>query len=310
MNAQTRISTNIPAGVSTRVLTGMLAAALLSTAPTAQTANRRGDERMTETASDIPIRAVSFNLKFASEQPPNAWSQRKPVMLQWWKETDPDIVGTQEGVYPQIRDLAANLPQYEWIGTGRDGGSKGEFMAVFFKKERFEPIEFNHYWLSDTPEQIGSATWGHSNRRMVTWVRLQDRAAQGSLYAINTHFDHVAENARVLSAKLLVQRAERLQPDLPIVLLGDFNAAAQNSEPYAILTGEGRFRDAHLEAGNPQSGVATFHGWNGPRNGARIDWIMLRGGLQAENARIHIFHIDGQYPSDHFPVSADLRWKP
>ena len=66
-------------------------------------------------------------------------------------------------------------------------------MAVFFKRERFEPLEFDHYWLSDTPNVVGSSSWGNTVVRMVTWIRFLDKAADRELYVVNTHFDHVVE---------------------------------------------------------------------------------------------------------------------
>ena len=184
------------------------------------------------------ICAVSFNLKFANYEPPNSWHERRPVVREWRRRYDPDIVGTQEGVYRQLRDMAADMPEYEWIGTGREGGSRGEFMAVFFKRDRFEPLEYDHYWLSDTPNVVGSSSWGNSIKRMVTWIRFLDKAADQELYVVNTHFDHVVEKARVLSAELVASRCAELNPDLPVVLLGDFNAAAERSRAYAVLTKE------------------------------------------------------------------------
>ncbi len=256
------------------------------------------------------IRAVSFNLKFAEYEPPNSWHERRPVVREWRRRYDPDIVGTQEGVYRQLRDMAADMPEYEWIGTGRSGGSRGEFMAVFFKRDRFEPLEFDHYWLSDTPNVVGSSSWGNSVKRMVTWIRFMDKAADREFYVVNTHFDHVVEKARVLSAELVASRCAELNSNLPVVLLGDFNAAAERSRPYAILTEKAGFRDAALESGVDIPNIATYHGWRGPREGARIDWILLRGGLEAVSYETHLFEMDGQYPSDHFPIAAELEWRP
>lgn len=94
------------------------------------------------------------------------------------KKQAPDLIGTQEGVYAQLKDIATDLPAYEWIGLGRDGGSRGEFMAVFYRKDRFEPLKYDHFWLSDTPSVVASTTWGDTNRRMVTWFRFKDRKDQ------------------------------------------------------------------------------------------------------------------------------------
>src|SRR5690606_22970939 len=75
------------------------------------------------TKPPMKLRVMSFNLRFASNQQPNAWPDRRPVMKHVIEQAAPDVIGTQEGVYAQLRDLAADLPAYEWIGLGRAGGS-------------------------------------------------------------------------------------------------------------------------------------------------------------------------------------------
>jgi endonuclease/exonuclease/phosphatase family metal-dependent hydrolase len=187
---------------------------------------RQLDAHPASAAEPAPLTVMTYNLRYASKLPPNAWFQRRPVAAAMLKELKPDIVGTQEGLYQQIKDLQTDLPDYAWIGTGRDGGSRGEFMAVFYRHERFEPLEFDHFWLSDTPETIGSTTWGNSNRRMVTWIRFLDRKTQEEFYFFNTHFDHEKQPAREKSATLIRERVDALKTKLPVILVGDFNAAA------------------------------------------------------------------------------------
>ena len=80
------------------------------------------------------LAVMTYNLRYASPTPPNAWPQRRPLMRELMQQVTPDVIGTQEGLYGQIKDLATDLPDYEWVGTGRDGGSRGEFMAVFFRR--------------------------------------------------------------------------------------------------------------------------------------------------------------------------------
>lgn len=142
------------------------------------------------------FKVMTYNLKYASPNPPNAWLQRRPVMVELIRQQAPDVIGTQEGLYQQLKDLASDLSEYAWIGLGRDGGSRGEFMAVFYRHDRLEPVEFDHFWLSDTPEAIGSTTWGNKTRRMATWVKFHDRQIDKPFYFFNTHFDNQVEVAR------------------------------------------------------------------------------------------------------------------
>src|SRR5688572_1421312 len=102
--------------------------------------------RAAEDAPAASLCVMTFNLRYASDRPPNAWPQRRPVMKECIASVKPDLIGTQEGVYPQLKELSSDLPAYAWIGLGRDGGSRGEFMAIFYRRDRFEPLEFDHFW--------------------------------------------------------------------------------------------------------------------------------------------------------------------
>jgi endonuclease/exonuclease/phosphatase family metal-dependent hydrolase len=255
------------------------------------------------------LTVMTYNLRFASATPPNAWTQRRPLMRELIQQLAPDVMGTQEGVYPQLKDIASDLPEFDWIGLGREGGSRGEFMAVFYRKARLEPLAYDHFWLSDTPEVMGSTTWGNSNRRMVTWVKFRDRMTGNEFFVFNTHFDHQVQIAREKSAELIRKRIAALDTKLPVLLIGDFNAAAGSNKAYDILTAEKFLSDAWLVAPEKRGdGVSTFNNFKpAEMKGERIDWILTRGDVAVERAEISTFGRDGQYPSDHFPVVARVR---
>ncbi len=256
----------------------------------------------------VPLRVMTFNLRYAGPRPPNSWPERRPVMRNLIRLVAPDLIGTQEGLYGQLKDLAADLPDYEWIGLGREGGSRGEFMAVFYLRSRFEPLAFDHFWLSDTPEAVGSSTWGNTNRRMVTWVRFRERESGHEFFFWNTHLDNDVELARQKGAALIVDRVKQLKTDLPVVLTGDFNSAAGASKAYEILVQNGGFADTFsLARERENEKTSTFHGFRKPVERAeRIDWILTRGPVAVEKSSIVTYAENGQFPSDHFPVVAWL----
>jgi endonuclease/exonuclease/phosphatase family metal-dependent hydrolase len=255
------------------------------------------------------LKVMSYNLRYASDTPPNAWPARRPLVREVILESAPDIIGTQEGVYRQLRDVAEDLPAYDWIGLGRDGGSKGEFMAVFFRKDRLDPVAFDHFWLSDTPNVIGSTTWGNSNRRMVTWIRFRDKSNQREFVFFNTHFDHEIQPAREKSAELLLSRVKAIPAETPVVVTGDFNCTTNNLA-YQTLTAGGVLHDTwYLAAKRAGEDLGTFNGFRDtPRNGKRIDWILSRG-FAVSHTAILDFQKSGQFPSDHFPIIATLSFK-
>lgn len=255
------------------------------------------------------LKVMTFNVRYAATNRPNAWADRRPVMKACILQQSPDVLGTQEGLYSQLQEMSHDLPAYGWIGTGRDGGSRGEFMAVFYKKKRLEPLEFDHFWLSDTPNLIGSTNWGNTNRRMVTWIRFKDRATQREFYLMNTHLDHAVVVAREKGSTLIRERASALGAKLPVLLIGDFNAEPGKEPTYDILTRDRFFRDAWIEAPvRRHEGISTFHNFAGPVKGSfRIDWILMHGPWRSKEAEVVLFSRRGQFPSDHHPVTATLR---
>lgn len=259
------------------------------------------------TGESLDFTVMTFNLKNGASRGENAWEVRRPIVKNLIQEEKPDLIGTQEGFFFQIKDMDEDLPEYEWIGLGRAGGSKDEFMAVFYKRNRFEVMAFDHFWLSDTPEVIGSRTWGHNNRRMVTWVRFRERESGREFYHWNTHFDHRVAEARRKSAALIMERLQLLEPKAPVIVTGDFNAS-QDSDVHAAMVSteypQVTVRDAwELAENHIGDQVGTFNGWRGPNDSdRRIDWILVSPEFTCDSAEVVTYAEDGQYPSDHFPV--------
>jgi endonuclease/exonuclease/phosphatase family metal-dependent hydrolase len=257
----------------------------------------------TTQSTDDSLKVMTFNLRYASVKPPNAWWQRREAMKECIQSVNPDVFGTQEGLYGQLKDMGTDLRDYAWIGLGRDGGSKGEFMAIFYRKSRLEPLEYDHFWLSDTPNVVASTSWGNTNRRMVTWVKFLDRQSNKQFYFWNTHLDHAIQTAREKGADLIRKRIEALGTATPIILVGDFNAKAKANKAYDILTQDNFFTDAWTD-----EEAGTFHGFSGKATDlGRIDWIFTRAGATAQQPEIIRFNKAGQYPSDHYAVATRVR---
>ncbi|RPF31328.1 endonuclease/exonuclease/phosphatase family protein [Streptomyces sp. TLI_185] len=254
------------------------------------------------------LEVMTFNLRFASTKEPNSWSDRRPVMRDLLRRAHPHVIGTQEGLYQQLRDIDSDLgPSYDWIGTGREGGSRDESTAIFYDTRRLAPVEHYTFWLSDTPEVIRSNTWGAAFPRIVTWVRFRDLADGGrEFYVLNTHFDHASQYARERSATLMIQRIAQLDRSLPAVVTGDFNVAAHRNPVYDTLVGSGLL-DTWDAAAHRSAPYGTFHGYKGlTPDGDRIDWILTTPWVTTHRASVDTFSADGQFPSDHLPVQASL----
>ncbi|HEY8718905.1 endonuclease/exonuclease/phosphatase family protein [Pengzhenrongella sp.] len=256
------------------------------------------------------LHVMTFNLRFAGDAPPNSWSERRPVVKLLLHQERPDLIGTQEGLLQQLLDIEADLPtHYAGIGTGRDGDGQGEAMQVFYNTERLTPLEFGHYWLSDTPDDPGSRSWGGCCTRMVTWVRFLDRASGAQFYELNTHFEAFSAEARTKSADLVLDRMIRQEPKLPVLLTGDFNeAGGPGGAVYDRLVTAGPFVDTWAAALTTGPRLDTFHGYlpKAPTSaaGTRIDWILSSPDVRTRASSINAYASHGQLPSDHFPVQA------
>lgn len=251
---------------------------------------------------------MTFNLRVAGTTDPNSWAVRRPVMRALLRQEEPHVVGTQEGLYQQLRDIHADLgPHYDWIGTGRRGGSHDEAVAVFYDTRRLAPVEHDTFWLSDTPEVIASNTWGAALPRIATWIRFRDLHDGGrEFHLLNTHLDHRSQYAREHAAALLARRITELGLSRPFLVTGDFNSAAHENQVYDTLLGAGLV-DTWDAAAERSEAYGTFHGYRPlTPGGDRIDWILAGPGVTAHRAAVNTYALDGQFPSDHLPVQASV----
>ena len=255
-----------------------------------------------------PIKVMTFNIRYASAFGANAWPKRRAGVVEVIREQKPGIIGTQEGLHHQLLYMDKELAEYKWIGVGREGEKRGEFMAIFYRSDRLKPLEEKHFWLSDTPKVVGSASWGNTVKRMVTWVRFLDRKTHKEFYFWNTHFDHRSQPSREKSALLINKRVAALQTKLPVILVGDFNAVAKANRAYDTLTTTGGFKDTFVSAKEKvNADWNTFNSFQKTKKGKRrIDWILTKGPVKVDRTSIVLFEKFKQLPSDHQPVTAQI----
>lgn len=251
-----------------------------------------------------PLAVMSFNVRYANPKDgPNAWELRRGLVFGVIRDRDPDLVGLQEALAGQMDELGAAFPGYRFLGQGRGGGRSGEFSALMVRDARFEVQASGDFWLSPTPDEVGSRGWDAALPRMCTWAVLRERSGGQTFLAMNTHFDHAGSEARRESAGVILARRAG-HADLPVILTGDLNAG-EDSPPLDVLRAGGlrdSFRDAHPGAAN----VGTFNGFRGESQGAKIDYVLVDERWTTLAAELVRDHEGGRYPSDHFAVTATL----
>lgn len=256
-------------------------------------------------AADLPLRIMSFNIRLPVESDGvDYWETRKPLALRMLREQRPDVIGLQELVKTQADYVAKALPQYTWFGRGREADGGGEYMGVFYRKDRLKVVESGDFWLSDTPEVPGSITWNHPHPRMVTWALFEQRTNGKRFYLLNTHLPYREQDeaARVKGASAIARHLSTLPAEVPVVLTGDFNTTPA-SEVHAVLART--LQDAWTTAPRVEGIDATFHGFTGKAD-RRIDWIFVKG-VRLESVTSVTTRWNGRYPSDHFPLVVTVR---
>jgi endonuclease/exonuclease/phosphatase family metal-dependent hydrolase len=257
------------------------------------------------------LTVMTYNVRVPLDKPPYTWPERRDAVMECIRSLDPDLIGTQEGIKVQHDDIAMALPEYVRIGQAREGGDKGEYSAILYRKDRFTVVEQGDFWLSDSPEVAGSFTWGNTLPRMVTWARLRDQKSGREFVWFNTHFDHKSQPSREKSAELLLKKASQVDAAIPVLITGDFNANAGENKAYEILTKPGAFTDTWTVAKERQGeGINSFNGFAAEPvpGGKRIDWVLFRGPFTVKKTAVVHFRKDGRFPSYHFPFVTWLEY--
>jgi endonuclease/exonuclease/phosphatase family metal-dependent hydrolase len=260
------------------------------------------------------VHVMTYNIRLDTEADGvNQWGKRVDKVTQLIHKANPDLMGVQEALHNQMMDLKSGLPEYDFVGVGRDDGKeKGEYSAIFYKKDRFDVIEQKTFWLSETPQVPGSKSWDAAITRVVTYAVLKEKATGKSFVLFNTHFDHIGKEARKNSAILIKKFIADLKNsssyrEIPILVSGDFNSQPVE-EPYLTMING---IEVTLSDCRPASDLTgTSCGFEvGKRKCNTIDYLFHSSHWKT-NAYKVIQENDGKYyPSDHLPVMATFTLK-
>ncbi len=264
------------------------------------------------------FRVMSFNIRLPNQGDGiHYWDHRRPLVASTIRYHEADIIGVQEAFRRQLDEMMTDMPAFAWFGVCRTDGSvhpnpDSEFSAIVYRKDRFERLDGNTFWLSETPDEPGSKGWDAAYPRIVTWVKFKDVNSSKIFFYFNTHFDHMGERAREESAKLLLRKMWEIAGEEPVILSGDFNST-DTSKPYLLLTDKLStygMTDAMFASKSPHHGpIGSFSGsFTLPGVGNnRIDFIFIRNNIMVRKHAILSDSWDGRLPSDHLPVLAELR---
>lgn len=249
------------------------------------------------------IKVMSYNIRLSSgtikADSIYHWEHRKQASLNLMHEENPTVFGLQEACPDQMDYMVENLPEYGYIGVGRDDGKrKGEFMSIFYKKEEVEFIDGGTFWLSQTPDEV-SKGWDAACFRTCSWALLKKKDTGKKFVYMNTHLDHMGKVAREESIKLIVERAEKLTGGkLPVFITADFNSPTSNA---IFKPMQEAMLDARVEAPVTDD-RGTLNCWGTTPPGVVIDHVFYRGAEAQKFEVLRDKDYGAPYVSDHYPV--------
>ncbi|MDR2058399.1 MAG: endonuclease/exonuclease/phosphatase family protein [Dysgonamonadaceae bacterium] len=285
-------------------------------------------------AINAQLNVATYNIRVDKEEDVlkgNGWLKRYPKICELIRYHDFDVFGLQEVESHQLKNMLDSLSGYSYTGAAReDGKEKGEFVPIFYKRDKLELLESGNFWLSETPD-TPSKGWDAECYRVVSYGKFAVKKDGFQFWFFNTHFDHRGIVARKESARLILDKIKEIAKGDNIVLSGDFNAD-QNSDVYQRLRSSEIVKDSY--------DVSTFsYAWHGTANNfepdiitnSRFDHIfvspsfkVLKYGILTDTYRdvvddgriilpnfpkeIIFTRATVRLPSDHYPVKIELNY--
>ncbi len=257
-----------------------------------------------EVKEENAMRIMSFNIR-CTNVGKDSWEDRIGIVSQTMLESEADSIGVQEATPEWMATLKETVGEkYAYVGVGRDDGdNEGEYSAVFYLKDKYDVVDSDTFWLSETPHKP-SFGWDAACRRVCTWVKLKDKQTGKEYVHMNTHFDHVGISARKNSVEMIIDKAKTFT-DIPVVFTADMNVV-QGSTNYNQFVDSGYFRDTKFAAPDSMN-YCTYHDTKPDMHKDDvIDYVMINDGFDALTYRVVTEGVDGRFVSDHYPIYADI----
>ena len=279
-------------------------------------------------AAPAKMRVGTYNIRCISksDQGERSWNDRRKDFFAHLRKLDMDVFGLQEVTAGQYKEIEKEFSDYAMVGRFREAKDfTGEAVPVCYRKSRFDLEKSGTFWLSETPDVPGSKSWDTGCTRICTWTLLKDMKTGKTFCFTNAHTDHKSELARKNGMLLIAKRMREFAPEgTPVVFIGDHNCT-ETSEPAKAISAI--LKDAlHISETPPSGSWRSYAGWKyadseltitealklppakREKKGCRIDYIYVSDGIKVKSYSTLNDPRPGTrlYPSDHFPVVADI----
>lgn len=234
--------------------------------------------------------------------------KRVKLFAQQINDRLPDVLGVQELNSIWLEKLEKLLPQYAYYGVKRGGDEnekKSEMNGIFYLKDKFELVESNTFWISETPD-VESKFEGAGCNRTCSYVVLKNKAT-GEIFAhFNTHLDNASEEAQNLGGKLIAEKTDEIiikYGDIPVVVTGDFNQYSDGAGCKALENNG--FLNANTTVPDGDN-MVTYNGWTNETAGRPIDFIFVNDEFSVNSYEVVTETGAKVNVSDHYMIKAVL----
>ncbi len=235
-------------------------------------------------------------------------NKRAKLFAQQINDNLPDVLGVQEINSNWVKKMEEFLPQYDYYGVKRGGDSnekQSEMNGIFYLKDKFELVDCNTFWISETLE-VESKYKDAGCYRICSYVILKNKVT-GKVFAhFNTHFDNTSEDAQELGGKLVGEKSKEIVSkygDIPVVITGDFNQ--YSDAPGCLALEEKGYKNANKTVENGDN-MVTYNGWTKETVGRPIDYIFVNDNFSVNSYRVVTETGAKTNVSDHYMIESNL----
>lgn len=197
----------------------------------------------------------------------------------------------------------------------------------------FDVLQSGTFWLSENTEYPNKG-WDASLPRVCSWAEFKHKGNKSKIWFFNLHMDHIGVEARKESAKLVLNKIEKMCKKNEIVILsGDFNVD-QTSDSYLLLANSSLLKDSYEAAEIKYATTGTLNGFKPDlKTDSRIDHIFVspnvsvtRYGVLTDTYRgevpnsktitdttnfpkeVSLHEYVARIASDHFPIRIEIEY--
>ncbi|HAZ11668.1 MAG: hypothetical protein A2X86_18260 [Bdellovibrionales bacterium GWA2_49_15] len=255
----------------------------------------------------MDLKIITSNIRYDDPKDgSHQWSFRQKIWTKCINSFAPHLLGTQEGLHPQIQEFAPSIAPLQIIDRHRTWLVDRMYPNLFYHKDVFELLDSGDIWLSQTPHIPGSLSFNSQFPRLAVWAKLEHKFSHRNFLAINTHLDHLHGETRMEQIAVLLHELQELKlPTDHCFFMGDFNEGPGDGVQAKIFKHYPNLTDPWVTLNKKEAG--SHHKFDGKNlEKKRIDWILASETFNITDITFDVSCDNDIYPSDHFPVKLTI----